>query len=113
MGSAGPYRWEFERGSDSLAVDVHGSLVLDDMDVSIRAAMDGIGLAFSLEEYVAPHLASGDLVRVLEDGAACRAVSAYRDQKGSAPSALSPQHVTARVPNASAWAGMLRIALPH
>jgi len=48
-------------------VDVQGPLVLDDMDVAIRAAMDGIGLAFSLEEYVEPHLASGALVRVLED----------------------------------------------
>jgi DNA-binding transcriptional LysR family regulator len=54
-------------GSESLTVDVHGPLVLDDMDVTIRAAMDGIGMAFSLEEYVAPHIASGALVRVLED----------------------------------------------
>jgi DNA-binding transcriptional LysR family regulator len=67
MGSAGPYRWEFDRGTESLAVDVHGPLVLDDMDVAIRAALDGIGLAFSLEEYVAPHIASGAPVRVLED----------------------------------------------
>jgi DNA-binding transcriptional LysR family regulator len=67
LGSAGPYRWEFERGSESLTVAVHGPLVLDDMDVAIRAAMDGIGLAFSLEEYVAPHLESGALVRVLEE----------------------------------------------
>jgi DNA-binding transcriptional LysR family regulator len=29
--------------------------------------LDGIVLAFSLEEYVAPHLASGALMRVLED----------------------------------------------
>ncbi|HEX7485212.1 MAG TPA: hypothetical protein VF332_03605, partial [Vicinamibacterales bacterium] len=37
------------------------------MDMTIQAAIDGIGLAFSLEEYVAPYLASGSLVRVLED----------------------------------------------
>ena len=37
------------------------------MDMPIQAAIDGIGLAFSLEEYVAPYLASGSLVRVLED----------------------------------------------
>jgi DNA-binding transcriptional LysR family regulator len=40
---------------------------IDDMDITIRAAIDGIGLAFSLDEYVAPHVASGALVRVLED----------------------------------------------
>jgi DNA-binding transcriptional LysR family regulator len=33
----------------------------------IRAAMDGLGLTFSFEEYVAPQIATGTLVRVLED----------------------------------------------
>jgi DNA-binding transcriptional LysR family regulator len=32
-----------------------------------RAAIDGVGLAFMSEEQAAPHLASGALVRVLED----------------------------------------------
>jgi DNA-binding transcriptional LysR family regulator len=67
MGSAGVYRWEFDKGDLSLVVGVNGPLIIDDMDLAVRAAMDGIGLAFSLEEYVAPQLASGALVRVLED----------------------------------------------
>ena len=33
----------------------------------IRAAIEGVGLAFAIEEHVPPHLASGALVRVLED----------------------------------------------
>ena len=66
-GSAGPYRWEFEKDGVSLAVDVSGPLVVDDADLMIRAAIDGLGLTFSFEEYVAPQLASGALVRVLED----------------------------------------------
>ena len=33
----------------------------------IRAAIDGVGLAFMLEERAAPHIASGALVHVLED----------------------------------------------
>jgi len=66
-GSAGPYRWEFEKGSETLAVDVSGPLVVDDADLMIRAAIDGLGLTFSFEEYVAPQIASGTLVRVLED----------------------------------------------
>ena len=33
----------------------------------IRAAIDGIGLAFMSEEHAAPHIESGALVRVLED----------------------------------------------
>jgi hypothetical protein len=66
-GSSGPYRWEFEKGSETLVVDVNGPLVLDDADLMIRAATDGLGLTFSFEEYVAPQIASGALVRVLED----------------------------------------------
>ena len=57
-GSAGPYRWEFEKDGVSLAVDVSGPLVVDDADLMIRAAIDGLGLTFSFEEYVAPPLAA-------------------------------------------------------
>ena len=67
MGSAGVYRWEFEMGNESLVVGADGPLIIDDIDMTIRAAMEGIGLAFSLEEYVAPQLESGTLVRVLEE----------------------------------------------
>jgi DNA-binding transcriptional LysR family regulator len=67
MGSAGVYRWEFDKGEESLTVAVDGPLNVDDINLSIRAAIDGVGLAFSLEEHVAPHVASGALVRVLED----------------------------------------------
>lgn len=66
-GSNGLYRWEFEKGRRSLAVGVDGPLIVDDAAVLVRAALDGAGLAFALEEQVAPHLASGALVRVLED----------------------------------------------
>ena len=66
-GSNGVYRWEFDKGNQSLAVAVPGPLIVDDVELLIRAAIDGVGLAFMLEEHAAPHLASGALVRVLED----------------------------------------------
>jgi DNA-binding transcriptional LysR family regulator len=66
-GSAGVYHWEFDKGRQSLAVAVNGQLTVDDVEVMIRAVMDGVGMAFALEEHVAAHLASGALVRVLED----------------------------------------------
>jgi len=66
-GSAGPYRWEFEKDGETLVVDVSGPLVVDDADLMIRAAADGLGLTFSFEEYVAPQIARGALVRVLDD----------------------------------------------
>jgi DNA-binding transcriptional LysR family regulator len=67
LGSAGVYRWEFDKGNQSLAVAVHGPLIVDNAEIMIRAAIDDVGLAFMLEEQVAPHLASGALVRVLEE----------------------------------------------
>lgn len=66
-GSAEIYRWEFEKGKRSLAVGVAGPLVVDDVELSIRAAIDGVGLAFVDDDRVAGHLTSGALVRVLED----------------------------------------------
>ena len=44
-----------------------GPLIVDDPDLMIRAAVDGLGLTFSFEEYVASHIASGALERVLGD----------------------------------------------
>jgi DNA-binding transcriptional LysR family regulator len=61
------YRWEFDKGPQSLAVTVNGPLIVNDVDAMIRAALDGVGLAFMFEAHAAPHLLSGALVRVLED----------------------------------------------
>ena len=40
MGWAGAYRWEFDKGDESLTVGIHGPRVTDDMDVTIRAAIE-------------------------------------------------------------------------
>jgi DNA-binding transcriptional LysR family regulator len=61
------YKWELDKGNKSLAIGVNGSLILDDLDLVIQAALDGAGLAWVAEDRVAEHLASGALVRVLED----------------------------------------------
>lgn len=66
-GSSGVYRWEFDKGSQSLVVAVDGPLIIDDTEIMLGAALDGVGLVFTLEEHAAPHIASGALVRVLED----------------------------------------------
>jgi DNA-binding transcriptional LysR family regulator len=66
-GSAGIYRWEFDKGKKSLSVAVNGPLIVDDVETVVRAAMDGIGLAFVSDERVEQELDSGALIRVLED----------------------------------------------
>jgi len=65
-GSAGVYRWEFDKGKRSVTVAVNGPLIVDDVDLLLCAALGGAGLAFLSEQHAAPHVASGALVRVLE-----------------------------------------------
>ena len=65
-GSAGIYRWEFQRGKKSLSVAVPGSLIVDDVALVLRAALDGVGLAFLSKHQVQSQLDTGALVLVLE-----------------------------------------------
>jgi DNA-binding transcriptional LysR family regulator len=68
MGPDGPvYRWEFEKRGKPVTVSVAGPVIVNDAEFMIRAALDGVGLAFTLEDYVSEHIARGELVRVLED----------------------------------------------
>ena len=68
MGAGGPvYRWEFEKRGKPVTVSVSGPLVFNDVELTLSAALDGVGLAFALEEHVAERIARGELVRVLED----------------------------------------------
>ena len=57
------YRWEFDKGSESLTVAVSGPLIVDDVDVMLRAAVDGVGLAYTTVEHAGAELASGKLLR--------------------------------------------------
>jgi DNA-binding transcriptional LysR family regulator len=56
-----------DKGNESLTIAVNGSLLLDDVDLVIQAALDGAGLAWVTEDRIAEHLESGALIRVLED----------------------------------------------
>jgi DNA-binding transcriptional LysR family regulator len=61
------YHWEFERHGEEIAIDVNGPLILDEPHLMLEAARAGVALAYLSEWNVAPDLASGALVRVLED----------------------------------------------
>ncbi|MBR0738521.1 LysR family transcriptional regulator [Bradyrhizobium liaoningense] len=63
----GPYRWELERGRQSVRMGVNGPLIVDDTHLVIQAALDGVGLGLAYEEQVAGYIAKRQLVRVLED----------------------------------------------
>lgn len=68
MGAGAIYnRWEFEKRGKELAVAVSGPLVIDDVELILRATLDGIGISYQVEEYVGGLVAAGRLIRVLED----------------------------------------------
>lgn len=63
----GLYVWEFENGAHKLNVRVDGRLVFNRLALRVEAALAGFGLVYLPEDVVKPHLAAGDLQRVLED----------------------------------------------
>ena len=63
----GVYAWEFEKDGREVTARTEGQMVFNNAELRIRAALDGRGLAFLPEDQVAEHLASGRLIRVLED----------------------------------------------
>jgi DNA-binding transcriptional LysR family regulator len=61
------YKWEFRRGTEEVAVDVPGILSLDDNDLMVEAAVDGLGIAFVPEPFAERALADGRLRPLLEE----------------------------------------------
>lgn len=67
LASGRRYHWEFERRGESMMVDVPGPLTLDESGLMLQAALAGAGLAYLPEQTVAPHVAAGRLITVLDD----------------------------------------------
>jgi DNA-binding transcriptional LysR family regulator len=63
------YRWEFERGSEQLEVNVPGALLVDQGLIGLAAAKQGAGLMYVCEPMVTDLLQQGVLRIVLEDWA--------------------------------------------
>jgi DNA-binding transcriptional LysR family regulator len=61
------HQWAFEKRGKSLEVMVKGSLVVSDGELSLRAALDGVGLARLPITLVEPHIARRKLVPLLAD----------------------------------------------
>jgi DNA-binding transcriptional LysR family regulator len=64
---SGLYPWEFEKKGHELRVRVEGHIVVTTAPASLTAALAGLGLAYVPEDMVRDYLASGALMRVLED----------------------------------------------
>jgi DNA-binding transcriptional LysR family regulator len=65
--SSGLYRWEFEKGRRAMTVSPQGPVSFDDPDLVIQAVLRGMGIGTAMEATLAPLIAKGRLIQVLED----------------------------------------------
>lgn len=67
-GSSGTlYPWEFEKDGKTFALQLDGPLVLDNNDMMIAAALDGVGVAPIVESTIEKELREGSLIQVLPE----------------------------------------------
>ncbi|VXC51807.1 LysR family transcriptional regulator [Pseudomonas sp. 9Ag] len=59
--------WEFEKRGQTLAIDVPGTLILNQESMMIEAALAGLGIAYVFESSVLDALKTGQLTIVLDD----------------------------------------------
>ena len=65
--AGGLYAWEFEKNGQALRVRVGGQLTFNNSYAMIEAVVSGYGIAYVPEDIVLPQIASGALVRELDD----------------------------------------------
>lgn len=66
-GDGAVFEWAFKRGGTSRRISVDGRVIVNDPDLAMRAAVDGLGITYTVETLADPFVRSGQLVRVLED----------------------------------------------
>lgn len=69
LGDDSRYRWEFDRGAESLALDVPGAITIDNTPFALDLAINGAGIAYLPEPVVLDAVAQGRLRVLLEDWA--------------------------------------------
>ncbi|MGO6847870.1 LysR family transcriptional regulator [Rhizobium ruizarguesonis] len=65
--SGARYAWEFEKDGQTVSFQPTGPLSLDDHELMMQAALGGVGLAYIWEPRVEKAIASGELIKVLDD----------------------------------------------
>jgi DNA-binding transcriptional LysR family regulator len=59
-------KWEFRCDDKLQRISVGGSIIVNGAGVAVRAAADGLGIAYAVESLAEPLLHSGQLIRVLD-----------------------------------------------
>lgn len=69
LGNNAPYKWELGNGRKACVIDVPGPLSANETETSVRAAIDGVALAYCLERRAEEEIRQGRLEIVLPDWA--------------------------------------------
>jgi len=64
-GQSHPFPWEFYEDGRWFSIAPAGGLIVNDKTFALRAALDGLGVAFAIEDTVREHLTEGTLVPLL------------------------------------------------
>jgi DNA-binding transcriptional LysR family regulator len=100
------FEWPFELNDKSRKISVDGRVMVNDPDLAVRAAVDGLGIAYTLEALAEPFLRSGQLVRVLEDWSpAFEGLFLHYPSRRQVPAALRALIDMIRTADSSAPAG--------
>lgn len=83
------YHWEYQQGDAQFALDVPGSLTLNNSALMVEAAAAGLGIAYVPERYARRHLGDRQLVMLLDDWTVASAgIALYFPQHRHMPVAL-------------------------
>jgi DNA-binding transcriptional LysR family regulator len=59
--------WDFAKGKSRFEISVSGTLIVNNMNLMVQAALDGIGIGYTIESYVSSDIEVGCLVPLLAD----------------------------------------------
>lgn len=59
--------WEFEKNKKKIEVAISGPLIVNSVDLMVKATCDGIGIGYMAETYLTKDIAEGSLVPMLTD----------------------------------------------
>jgi DNA-binding transcriptional LysR family regulator len=82
-------QWSFERNGRTKRMSLAGAVTVNDPYLAVRAAVDGLGIAYTVEALAEPFLRTGQLVRVLERSSPClEGLFLYYPGRRQVPAAL-------------------------
>jgi DNA-binding transcriptional LysR family regulator len=77
--------WQFEKKGRQVEIAVEGRLTINDPELAIRAALNGVGVAYTALGYAEPEIKTGRLVPLLEDWRTRAAIFLYYTSRRRVP----------------------------